>query len=292
MAREHYDVRGKVAFITGGSRGIGAEAARRLAERGAKVALVDIESEAVARQAEEIGPQAAAFTADVTDWTALQAAVTGTVERFGGIDIVMANAGIGPLGTFGGIDPADFERTIEVNLVGVWRTIRTALPHVVERRGYILPTASAAAAMHTPLLGHYAATKAGVEAMMNALRQELWHTGTRVGVAYFSFIDTRMVSGAFSHPAAQSMRGNLPAVFGKTAPLSDAGAAIVRGIERRARVVYAPGWVLPVLWARGILQPLGERNNRGKVEEAVHLFENVKPTHQGEEPLAQESAGR
>jgi NAD(P)-dependent dehydrogenase (short-subunit alcohol dehydrogenase family) len=285
MARERYDVRGKVAFITGGSRGIGADAARRLADRGASVALFDIDAAEVQARAEEIGPQAVAFGGDVTEWSSLEEAVAGTVERFGGIDIVMANAGIGPAGSFGGIDPAVFERTIEVNLLGVWRTIRTALPHVVARQGYILPTASAAAAVHPPLLGHYAATKAGVEAMTNSLRQEVWHTGTRVGVAYFSFIDTRMVSEGLAHPAAQKMRETMPGIFAATSPLSDAGEAIMRGIERRAREVYAPRWVRPMLWARGVLQPLAERRNRRpEIAEAVRLDEQVKVTHQAQAP--------
>ena len=281
MAREHYDVRGKVAFITGGSRGIGADAAKRLAARGANVALFDIDAAEVQARAEEIGSQAIAFGGDVTDWSSLEEAVAGTVERFGGIDIVMANAGVAPAGTFAAIDPADFERTIEVNLLGVWRTIRTALPHVIARQGYILPTASAAAAMHAPLLGHYSATKAGVEAMSNSLRQEIWHTGTRVGVAYFSFIDTRMTSDGFAHPAAQMIRNTMPGMFRATAPLSAAGEAIVRGIERRSREVYAPRWVKPVLWARGVLQPLAERRNRTpEIAEAVRLDQEVKVTHQ------------
>ena len=241
MAREHYDVRGKVAFITGGSRGIGADAARRLAKRGANVALFDIDAAEVQARAEEIGSGAIAFAGDVTDWSSLEEAVAGAVDRFGGIDIVMANAGIGAAGSFGGIDPAVFERTIEVNLLGVWRTIRTALPHVVARQGYILSTASAAAAMHPPLLGHYAATKAGVEAMSDSLRQEIWHTGTRVGVAYFSFIDTRMTSEALAHPAAQLMRDSQPGIFSATAPLSAAGEAIMRGIERRHARSMRPG---------------------------------------------------
>ena len=78
----------------------------------------------------------------MTDTAALKRAVEGTVERFGGIDVVIANAGIAPVGTVATIDPEAFERTIEVNLLGVWRTVRAALPHVIERRGYILPIAS------------------------------------------------------------------------------------------------------------------------------------------------------
>jgi NAD(P)-dependent dehydrogenase (short-subunit alcohol dehydrogenase family) len=190
MARERYGVRDKVVMITGAARGIGAEAARRLAARGARVSLVGLEPQLLEQRVAEIGPSAAWFEADVTDWDALRSATDATVERFGGIDVVIANAGIAPFGTVATIDPADFEKTIEVNLLGVWRTVRTVLPHVVARQGYILPIASLAAALHPPMLAHYAATKAGVEAFADSLRAEVRHTGTRVGVAYFSFIDT------------------------------------------------------------------------------------------------------
>jgi NAD(P)-dependent dehydrogenase (short-subunit alcohol dehydrogenase family) len=273
VARERYDVRDKVVLITGAARGIGAEAARRLAKRGARVSLVGLEPELLAAVAAEIGPEAAWFEADVTDWDALQRAIDGTVERFGGIDVLIANAGIAPFATVATIDRGDFERTIDVNLLGVWRTVRTALPHVVARQGYILPIASLAAALHGPMLAHYAATKAGVEAFSDSLRAEIAHTGTRVGVGYFSFIDTDMVRGGLDSPAARLLRESLPGPFTQTAPLSAAGKAIERGVERRADKVWAPRWVLPMLWLRGILQPLTVRGNQAKVAEAVRLAE-------------------
>ena len=273
MARERYDVRDRVVLVTGASRGIGADAARRLAKRGAKVSLVGLEPELLQQVAAEIGPDAAWHEADVTDWDAVRAAVDGTVERFGGIDVVIANAGIAPYGTVATIDPAAFERTIEVNLLGVWRTVRTALPHVVARSGYILPIASLAAALHPPMLAHYAATKAGVEAFADSLRAEIRHTGTRVGVAYFSFIDTDMVREGLESPSAHILREATPGPFSKTAPLAVAGKAIERGVERRADKVWAPRWVLPMTWLRGILQPLSQRGNQDKVTEAVRLAE-------------------
>jgi NAD(P)-dependent dehydrogenase (short-subunit alcohol dehydrogenase family) len=273
MARERYDVRDKVVMITGAARGIGAEAARRLAKRGAKVSLVGLEPDLLEQVAAEIGPNAAWFEADVTDWDALRAATDATVERFGGIDVVIANAGIAPFGTVATIDPADFEKTIEVNLLGVWRTVRTVLPHVVARQGYILPIASLAAALHPPMLAHYAATKAGVEAFSDSLRAEVRHTGTRVGVAYFSFIDTDMTRDGLDSPSANVLRDATPGPFSKTAPLSAAGRAIERGVMRRADKVWAPRWVLPMTWLRGILQPLTQRTNQDKIAEAVNLAE-------------------
>jgi NAD(P)-dependent dehydrogenase (short-subunit alcohol dehydrogenase family) len=238
---QRYDVRDKVVLVTGAARGI--------------------------------GDRAAWFEADVTDAGALQRAVDATVERFGGIDVVIANAGVAPYGTLATIDPADVERTFDVNLLGVWRTMRMTLPHVVARQGYILPIASLAAALHGPMLGHYAATKAGVEAFSNSLRAEVAHTGTRVGVAYFSFIDTDMVRRGLDSPAARLLREALPGPFSSTAPLSAAGKAIERGVARRADKVYAPRWVLPMTWLRGIFQPLSQRGNHDKIAEAVRLAE-------------------
>src|ERR671933_1787779 len=87
-------VSGKVVLVTGAARGIGAEAARQLARRGARVALVGLEQDELERVAGECGPEAAWFHADVTDRQAIKRAVEGTVERFGGLDAAVANAGI------------------------------------------------------------------------------------------------------------------------------------------------------------------------------------------------------
>jgi NAD(P)-dependent dehydrogenase (short-subunit alcohol dehydrogenase family) len=186
---------------------------------------------------------------------------------------VIANAGVAPIGTVRTIDPAAFERTIEVNLLGVWRTVRATLPHVIERQGYVLPIASLAAALHLPMMAHYAATKAGVEAFCDSLRAEVRHTGAKIGVGYFSFIDTDMVRHGLSDPASTLLRESTPGPFRAVAPLADAGKAIVRGVERRANKIWAPAWVLPALYLRGMLQPLLERGNHANVAEAVQLSE-------------------
>src|ERR1700745_2986730 len=115
MARgsESYDLHGKVAFITGAARGLCLEAARRLHARGACVALVGLEPDALDARAAELDERAAAFHADVTDPEQLAAAVDGTVARFGGIDVAIANAGVANVGTIGGMAVEDFERVIE-----------------------------------------------------------------------------------------------------------------------------------------------------------------------------------
>ena len=205
-----WSVQGRTVLITGAARGIGAESARRLAARGANLALVGLEPEELRRVADPCGRNAAWFEADVTDWSALEAAVEGAGERFGGIDVVMANAGIAPVGMVRSTDPAAFERTIEINLLGVWRTVRACLPHVIERRGYVLVIASLAAAVHSPGPAAYSASKAGAEAFADSLRVEVKHLGVDVGVGYFAFIDTDMVRGGDGRPALGKLRQDAP----------------------------------------------------------------------------------
>jgi NAD(P)-dependent dehydrogenase (short-subunit alcohol dehydrogenase family) len=248
-----------VVMITGAARGIGAESAKQLYARGHQVALVGLEPRELEARAHELGPHAAAFTCDVTDRDALDRVVAEIVERFGGIDVVVANAGVATVGTVGSLAPEEFERVVEVNLLGVYRTVKAALPHVVERRGYVLVVASLAAALHGAMMANYAMAKAGAEAFANSLRQELAPHGTAVGCAYFGFIDTDMVRDAYDHPASQRARRDAPQWISRPIPVSAAGAAIVRGVEGRRARVWAPRWVGAALALRGILMPLLER---------------------------------
>ena len=243
--------------------------------RGANVVLCGLEPDELAKRAGELGERAAWFEADVTSLETMEDAVAQAVERFGGIDVVVANAGVAPNGTIGSIDPAMFDRTIEVNLLGVFRTVRATLPHVTARGGYILVISSASALVHTPMMAAYTASKAGVEAFADALRSEVAHTGTKVGVAYFSFIDTDMVRKSFDRPSAQKAREENPAMFNRIAPLSEAIDAIERGITTRARHVDAPKSVRPMIWLRSVVQPLAELGirRRGTLPETIRMVE-------------------
>jgi NAD(P)-dependent dehydrogenase (short-subunit alcohol dehydrogenase family) len=266
-------VGGKVVVITGAARGLGAALAEHLAARGARVALLGLEPDQLAEVAARCGRNAAWFECDVTDWDALAAAVDGAVERFGGIDVVMANAGIAPGGMVRSIDPAAFERTLEVNLLGVWRTVRSCLPQVIERKGYVLVTASLAAAIHGPGMAAYSAAKAGAEAFANSLRVEVKALGVDVGVAYFSFIDTDMVRGAEAHPVFSTLRQDSLGPFGKTYPLSAVGKAVAEGMEKRRRWVVVPGWARGTLALRTLVQPLIDRAGYDRAGEIDQLFQ-------------------
>ncbi len=253
-----YDVNGRTVFVTGAARGIGAEAARRLHGKGANVALVGLEAELLEALAAELGDRAAAFEADVTDSDALDRAVEGTVARFGGIDVAIANAGLHYIGALATAPMEQLEREIEVNLLGVLRTDRAVIGQILERKGYLLNVASLAAGMHAPLMSSYAASKAGVEGLTNSLRQETAPSGARVGCAYFGFIDTDLVRGSFAHPSTEVMMGLVPGFVRRSAPLERAIDAIERGVERRSARVWAPRFVGPLLAARGLVQPLTE----------------------------------
>ncbi len=268
-----YDVSGRTVLITGAARGIGAECARRMSAQGANVALVGLEAPELERVAAECGANAAWFEADVTDRDQLAAAVEGAVERFGGIDVAMANAGIGGGGPVRHTDPDAFERVIEVNLLGVYRTVHACLAHVIERRGYVLVVASLAAVVHAPAMASYAASKAGAEAFADSLRSEVKHLGVDVGVGYFSWIDTELVRGADAHPAYGGLRSKLPGPAAKTYPVSAVGDAVLDGVARRRRVVVVPGWVWAAIALRGVLPLLTDRHSLRTAPEMDAAFE-------------------
>ena len=274
-------ISGQSVLITGAAHGIGAETARRLAARGARVSLVGLgDLEAVAADC----PGSVIFEADVTDQEALDAAVDGTVAQLGGIDTVFACAGIAAAGFVRTMDPASFERVIEVNLVGVWRTIRACLPHVIERRGYILPVASIAAILPPVGLAAYGAAKSGVENLSLGLRVEVQGFGVDVGVAYFSWIDTEMVRGADRTELGASMRAMLTGPLAKTYPVSAAAEAVVRGIERRSRIVVCPRWLIPLMWLRPIFPRLAERQLRDDIAR-FDLIAEREALERGNEPV-------
>jgi NAD(P)-dependent dehydrogenase (short-subunit alcohol dehydrogenase family) len=256
-----YDLNGKVALVTGGARGIGYETARQMHARGASVAIVDLDPDSTREAAERIGERAMGIAADVTDSGAMLAAVAETVERFGGLDVAVANAGIAPEGgTVRAMPPEEWQRVVEVDLLGVYHTVRAALPQVFERRGQLVLIASVAAFVNGTMLSPYAAAKAGVEQLGRALRSELAPHGASATVAYFGWIDTEMVrEGLDRQPGGKRLQETLPKfLFHRLTP-DVAGAAIVNGVEARAPRVFAPRWWRYVSALRGLLNPILDR---------------------------------
>ena len=176
MRRVGRTLAGRRVLITGAARGIGALTARRLHDRGARVALLGLEPEQLQDVAAACG-DAPWFECDVADRGQVDAAVAGAVARLGGLDVAIANAGIGAQMTLIDGDPAIWDATLAVNLGGTYNLVRAAGPHVAHPGGYFLLTASLAAAIHLPLMSAYCASKAAVESLGDSLRVELGPTG-------------------------------------------------------------------------------------------------------------------
>jgi NAD(P)-dependent dehydrogenase (short-subunit alcohol dehydrogenase family) len=248
-------VRGKVVFITGGAGGIGAEVARRLHARGARLVLTDLDEAQLNELAGELGDERVlTMVADVRDLSAIQAAVDQAVERFGGIDTVIANAGVMSYGSVLQVDPEAFRWVTDVNVLGVYHTVRAALPSVIERRGYVLIVSSLAAYAAAPGLAPYNASKAAVEHFANALWLEVAHLGVDVGSAHMSWIDTPMVQDSKADlPTFTEMLAKLPYPLNRTTSVQKCARAFVKGIEERKRRINSPGWVGFVRWLRPVL---------------------------------------
>lgn len=270
-----YNVSGKVVLITGPARGIGAETARVLARRGARLALVGLEPELLATLAKELGEGHFWRECDVTDQAALERATEETVHALGRIDVVIANAGIACNRTVavGPVEP--LVRTIDVNLNGVVRTVAATLPHVTAARGYYLLVSSAAALSALPGMSTYAAAKAGVEQFGNVLRLELAHKGVAVGVAHPCWIDTDMVNDPRRELASfRAMHATLPWPFRSVTSVAVCAAAFARAIERRKRKIYVPATLAPFFaFARSfftspVAEYLTNRNTRRILPEA------------------------
>ncbi len=255
-------VNGKVVFITGGARGVGADVARRLHQKGAKLVLTDIDAEPLAELAAELGDaNVLTAVADVRDLAAMQAVADRAIDRFGGIDVVMANAGIATFGSVLHVDPEDVKRLLDINVLGVFHTVRAALPSIIDRRGYVLIVSSFAAFAAAPGLAPYHAAKAGIEQFANALRLEVGYQGVDVGCAHMSWIDTPLVQDAKHDLSSFSaMIAKLPYPLNKTTSIDKCGAAFIKGIEGRKRRINVPGWVGAFRWLKPVLStPLGER---------------------------------
>jgi len=239
--------------------------ARRLHDAGARVVVTDVDAPALVDLAERLGEsRLLTVVADVRDPDAMAAAAELAVRRFGGIDVVVANAGIGGFGSMLNLDPEAFKRVIDVNVTGVFNSVHAALPYVVERRGYVLLVSSIAAFALAPGTSAYNASKAGVEQMADALRVEVGHLGVDVGCAYMGWIDTPLVRELKLELAAfNELLAALPGPMRKTTSVERCGQALVRGIELRTRRVYCPRWVGVFRWLRPLAAtPFGERDIR------------------------------
>ncbi|HET7417147.1 MAG TPA: short-chain dehydrogenase/reductase [Solirubrobacterales bacterium] len=256
-----YDLNGKVALVTGAARGIGFETARQMHLRGASVAVLDLNADEAREAAERIGPRAIGLGGDVTDQSALMNAVAQIVEELGGLDVAVANAGIAQkqFATVRGISGEEWERVFEVDMLGVWRTVRAALPQIVERKGQMILVSSVYAFANGMGNSPYAAAKSAVESLGRSLRAELKPHGASASVAYFGWVDTKLVQDAFAQETSPRVEKLSPKWLMKRISPEEAGAGLVRGIEEQAPRIFVPRWWRHVSALRGLVNPLLDR---------------------------------
>ena len=187
------ELKGKRTLITGGARGLGLAMAELFAGRGARVTIADIDRAAAGQAAASIGGETVALRCDVTSAAEVQQAIAATVEAFGGLDVIVNNAGIEIAAALPETEDGDFDRLFAVNVTGVFYGIKYAVPELAKTRGTIINTASAAGVAGVPLLGGYAATKAAVISLTQTAAVELRDLGIRVNALCPSFIKTDMV---------------------------------------------------------------------------------------------------
>jgi NAD(P)-dependent dehydrogenase (short-subunit alcohol dehydrogenase family) len=288
MARKTPNTRslaGQAVLITGAARGIGAELARKAAARGARVALVGLEPELLAQVATELGPEHLWVEADVTDADAMAAAVARAVDVFGGLDVVVANAGIAPMNTVATASARALARTIEVNLTGAMLTAHAALPAISERRGHVLLISSAAAFSVLPGLSAYCAAKAGLERFGDVLRLEVAHRGVTVASAHPVWIDTDMVRDTKAAlPTFKATLDRLPGPLGSYTSVSDCADALLRNLETRGRRVFVPRSVgFVAAWRQAIIGAVGEKLVLAQAKTAVPQLEREIAALGGEE---------
>jgi NAD(P)-dependent dehydrogenase (short-subunit alcohol dehydrogenase family) len=214
--------------------------------------------------------------------------VAFAVERLGGLDVAVANAGIGAQMTLVHGDAEVWDTTLAVNLTGTYNLVRAAGPHVAHPGGYFLLTASVAAALHLPLMSAYCASKAAVESLGDSLRIELRPSGARVGVAYYAELKTDMTSRGFATKAAARTplggRGRLP-----VHPVEPAIDALERGIRRRSRRIVSPPWVGALLPGRMLAQRLIELAVAPGLGRTLEIARSEKPALTTPQPPRRQS---
>lgn len=273
-----FDLMDKVVLITGGAQGIGLASAQQVTARGARVTLVDVDADELARAARSLNvPHVLTIVADVRDRAAMAAAVDQTVAHHGRLDVVVANAGVTPPpATLRTIDLEEIDRVIGINLTGVLNTVKPALEQVITNRGHVVVVSSGAA--FSPGFGgaSYMMTKAAVEQLGRSLRLELAPYGATAGVSYFGFVDTAMARATLDDDRfGQKLGKMLPWPLSVRVSASRAGRVLVDGITRRA-----PRTMTPRIWTaysllRGIANVGIDRHlaGSGRVHELVRELE-------------------
>ena len=269
----HSKLQGQVVLITGAASGIGAATALEVRARGGVPVLLDCDAEPLARVAKQCGAGTLALVADVTRLPAMQEAVAQVLAQLGHIDVVFANAGVAAFGPLAHVDPDAWKRCVEVNLFGVFNTVRAALPSIMRQRGYVLINASVSSFAHPPVMSAYAASKSAVEAMGNSWRIELAAHKVDVGLVHAGWVSTPLVTEGALHPGFVRLRATMPGPLNSETSPADAARAIARGMERRLSRIWVPGWLRLLFALRALLHlPFAERELRRAAPEIEAIY--------------------
>ncbi len=258
MTPVSYDLSDKVVLITGGTGGIGSATARELLRRGARVAITDLDPRTPQIGAEMSATSAMGIVADVRDRRAMDLAVDTVVDRFGGLDVAIANAGILAKTASLRTTPAStIDSLLAVNVSGVVNTVQAAMEQLVANRGQIVLISSVFAFANGMGTIPYAMTKAAVEQLGRGLRVELANHGVSTLIAYFSMVHTAMITqGVDGDPLADRLLATMPQTMLKRIAPDTAAAAIVDGLTRRSPTVFAPARWKPLSALRGLVNPM------------------------------------
>lgn len=234
------DLTGKVAVITGASSGIGEATARLLVSEGVRVVLVARRRERIAALVEDLGDAAVALTADVGDAAAVASVFAEVEQRFGGLDLLFNNAGLGVNARFEASDPADWKRMIDVNLYGVLHCTQAAIPLMRGRAGAMISSVSSVGGRYgTESWSVYSATKFAVVGFHDALRKELGGEGIRVSV-----IEPGAVWTEFGQNVSEAMRERRESLDALTS--EDVAQALVYAFAQPPRVLVEEILIRPV----------------------------------------------
>jgi NAD(P)-dependent dehydrogenase (short-subunit alcohol dehydrogenase family) len=234
-------IEGRTAFVTGAASGIGFAVASALLEAGARVVLADVNAELLAQVVPPLGDNAAAFSLDVTDRPRWTDSKRFTESRFGPVEILVCNAGIGPSGDeLANMAPVVFDQIVAINLVGVLNGVATFAAGMRERRaGHIVTTASGAGLNPLPNFGAYVATKFAVVGMSESLRMEMAPYNVGVSVLCPSLVRTPLIdAGMKTLPNASEWKNSIESSIIEPA---EAAALVLDGIRRNRSHIFTHG---------------------------------------------------